>query len=117
MFSQLGLTQPLTGGLELKPELEELAQDHQLPQKLWFIQASSTLALCQGRDRHMQCHMTSAVTEVGTAPASSEPGEGSHKSFLPREAEKRGHRKEVAFSWNMTDEEFVQAGRWGGRSR
>lgn len=40
MFSQLGWTQPLTGRLEFKPELEELTQDHQLPQKLGFLQVS-----------------------------------------------------------------------------
>lgn len=31
MLSQLELTHPLAGGLEFKPELEELTQDHQLP--------------------------------------------------------------------------------------
>jgi len=49
------------------------------------------------------------------APASSEQAGGSHKSFLPREAEKGGHRKEVTFSQSMTDEEFAQA-RWRGCS-
>lgn len=72
MFSQLGLTKPLTGGLEFKPELEELTKDHKrYPESCGsFKHRCSSLAPCQARDRHtLRYHnVTRAVTEVCTAP-------------------------------------------------
>lgn len=53
VFSQLGLTTPLTGGLECKPELEELTKDHKsYPESCGSVKhRCSSLARCQDRDR------------------------------------------------------------------
>ena len=115
MFSQLELTQPLTGGLEFKPELEELNQGpHNLPQKLWFTQASFFRSGSVPGKRRAHANVTQCAKSCNRSVrgTGTEQGEGSHKSSLPREAEKGGRRKEVTFSWSVTDEEFAQARKW-----